>query len=180
MLDAPSIVDVLGTHLLQGLTFIHLLDRGLQVLEAEDEHRDVVERATCCTLPQHDLDSLRRSDMLIIVKLLLGSAPVHLALLAAMSWVVWRQVIRCLRSDLLLNTAPDSIHALLVVKSFENSIASYHEEIKVVFQFETSDFRITNDNVLVASVLLLLSFDITEGSRDGEAAWEDSQWTLYV
>ena len=49
MLDASGIVLVLGTHLLQGLTLVHLLDGLLEVLQAEDEHRDVIQRAACGT-----------------------------------------------------------------------------------------------------------------------------------
>ena len=72
--------------------------------------------------------------MLIVVKRLLGTAAVHFALLpTAMSWVVWRQVIRRLGGDLFFDTAPDSIHTILVVEAFENSIAANHEEIEVIF-----------------------------------------------
>ena len=164
MLDASGIAHVLGTHLLQGFALVHLLDRLLEVLQAEDQHRDVVERAACCTFTQHDLDAFGSRNVLIVVKLLLGSATIDLAFGAALRRVVWRQVVGRLRSDLLFDSPPDSIHALLVVKSFENSIAPDHEEIEVIFQFETSDLRIADDHVCIATILLLLGFDVAKGA----------------
>lgn len=71
--------------------------------------------------------------MLIVVKLLLGTAAVHFTLLAtAMSRIVWRQVIRRLRGNLLFDAAPDGVHTVFVVEALENSIAADHEEIEVV------------------------------------------------
>ena len=164
MLDATSFAQVLGTHLLQGFSFIHLLDGLLQVLQAQDQYRDVVERAACCTFSQNDLNSLSRCDMLIVVKLLLSSATVDFTLGAALRMVVWRQVVGCFRGDLLFDSPPDGIHALLVVKSFKNSIAPDHEEIEVIFQFETAYLRIADDDVCIATVLLFLGFNVTKGT----------------
>ena len=88
MLDASGIVLVLGTHLLQGLAFVHLLDGLLKVLQAEDEYRNVVERAACSTFSKNDLDSFCRCDMLIVVELLLGAAIIHFSLGATLCQVV--------------------------------------------------------------------------------------------
>ena len=164
MLDASGIVLVLGTHLLQGLTLVHLLDGLLEVLQAEDEHRDVIQRAACCTFSQDDLDTFRRSNVLIVVELRLGAATVHFSLGTALRRVVRREVIGRLRSYLLFDSAPDGVHALLVVKSFENSIAPDHEEIEVIFQFETANLWVADNHVCIATVLLLLGLDVTKGS----------------
>ena len=109
------------------------------------------------------------------MELLLSTAAVDFAFVgASLSWVVRRQVIRRLRSDLLFNPAPDSIHALLVVEPFENSIATDHEEIEVIFQFETANLGVANNHILITSVLLLLSLDVSKRSRDGQSTREDS------
>jgi len=76
------------------------------------------------------------------------------------------EVIRCLRDNLLVDTVPNRIDALLVVQTLKDTVASNHEEVKVVLKFETPDFRVANDNVLVSTVLLLFSFDVSECSRD--------------
>ena len=88
MLDATGIVLVLGTHLLQGLAFVHLFDGLLEVLQAEDEYRDVVKRAACSTFSEDDLDSFCRCNMLIVVELLLGAAIIHFSLGATLRRVV--------------------------------------------------------------------------------------------
>ena len=88
MLDAPCIVLVLGTHLLQGLAFVHLFDGLLEVLQPEDEYRDVVERAACSTFSKDDLNTFCGRNMLIVVELLLGAAIIHFSLGATLRRVV--------------------------------------------------------------------------------------------
>ena len=117
--------------------------------------------------------------MLIVVKLLLGTRRAPLALVGS-CWVARSQVIRGLRGDLLVDAAPDCVDALLVVQALEYAVAADHEEIKVVLELETSDFRITNDNVLIAAVLLPLGLDVAEGARHRETTREHSQRSLDV
>ena len=179
MLDASRVVHVLGSHLLQSFPLVHLFDRLLEVLQAKNENSDIVKRATCCAFSQDDFYSFSRGYVLIVMELL-SAVAADLTLRSSLRRVVWRQVIRCLRRYLLFDSAPDSIHALLIVKSFENSIATNHEEIEVIFQFETAYLRVAHDHILVSTVLLFLSLYVTESSGDGEATWEHPERTLHI
>ena len=116
--------------------------------------------------------------MLVIVKLLLGARAIDLAFVT--DSVVRGKCVRRLRSYLLVDAAPDGVDAALVVQTLENSIASNHEEIEIILQFETSNLRVANDNVRISSVLLSLCLNVSKGAGHGEAAWEDAQRALHV
>jgi len=74
VLDVSLVKLVLVAHLLQGLALVQLLDRGLQVLQAQDENSDVVQGATCCGFSQADLNTFSCCDVLIVVEGLLSGA----------------------------------------------------------------------------------------------------------
>ena len=76
-------MDVLLSHLLQRLTLVQLPDALLEIFKPKDQHRDVIEGATCSGFAQSDFNSLSRCNMLIVVKLLLGSLAAHLAFVGA-------------------------------------------------------------------------------------------------
>ena len=76
-------MEVLLSHLLQRLTLVQLLDALLEIFKPKDQHRDVVEGAACGGLAQSNFNSLSRCNMLIVVKLLLGSLAAHLAFVGA-------------------------------------------------------------------------------------------------
>lgn len=69
---------------------------------------------------------------------------------------------------------------MLVLKTFKNSIASNHKEVKIVLQFETANLGVAHDNVRISTIFLQLSLDVSEGARHGQATWECSQRTLDV
>lgn len=83
-------MDVLLSHLLQGLTLVHLLDGLLEIFKPKDQHRDVVEGAARGGLAQSNFNPLSRRNMLIVVKLLLGSLAAHLAFVGtSVDGAVW-------------------------------------------------------------------------------------------
>ena len=118
--------------------------------------------------------------MLVVVKLLLGARAPHLGLVVACRGVVGREVVGGLRGDLLVNAAPDGVNDVLVVEALEDAIAADHEEVVVVFEFETFDLGVAHDNVLISPVLLLLRLDVAKSSRDREPPREDPQRPLHV
>ena len=118
--------------------------------------------------------------MLIIVKLLLGTRTIHFPFASPVVGQDGGEIVWLLRRDLLVDTVPDGVDTILVAKSFKDTVASNHEEIKVVLQFETANFWVTDDHVGVSSILLLLRLDIAKGLRHGESAWEDSERPLYI
>ena len=92
----------------------------------------------------------------------LGTRGVHLALPSSVVRQNWRQIVRRLGSDLLVYAVPDCVDAIFVTKSLKDTVASYHEEIKVVLEFETANFWIADDHIRIASILLLFGLNVSE------------------
>ena len=81
---------------------------------------------------------------------------------------------------MLIYAIPYRVNALFIIEALKDTIATDHEEIKVVLQFETANLGVAYNDVRVASVLLPLGLYVSEGSRDGEAAREHSQGPLNI
>jgi len=132
VLDVSLLDLILVTHLLQRLPFIQFLDGHLQVLQAQNEDRDVVEGSTGSGLPEHDLDTFSRGDVLIVVDGALAGALAHvLAFVVALSHMVHRKRVDSLLMSLFVNNFPDGLDALFIVELLENTITADHEEIEV-------------------------------------------------
>ena len=71
--------------------------------------------------------------MLIVVKLLLGSLATHFTFVGtSINGAVRREVIWGLGCDLLIYAIPYRVNALFIIKALKDTIATDHEEIKVV------------------------------------------------
>ena len=81
---------------------------------------------------------------------------------------------------MLVNAIPDSVDALLVVKTLKDTITADHEKVEVILQFETANLWVTDDNVRITSILLSLSLDVTESARHRETAREHAQRALHI
>ena len=81
---------------------------------------------------------------------------------------------------MLIYAIPYRVNALFIIEALKDTVATDHEEIKVVLQFETANLGVTYNDVRITSVFLPLSLYISEGSRNGEAAGEHSQGSLYI
>ena len=117
--------------------------------------------------------------MLIIMELLVSRSiwvfPIHSQIVS-----LRRKVVICFACCLLFNTIPHSIDCLLIIHSFEDTIATNQEEVKVWFQFETLYFRFTYYDVRVSSIFRTLSFDVSESSRYRQTSRENSERALDV
>ena len=81
---------------------------------------------------------------------------------------------------MLIYAIPYRVNALFIIEALKDTVATDHEEIEVVLEFETANLGVAYDNVGIASILLPLGLDVSEGSRDGEAAREHSQRPLHI
>jgi hypothetical protein len=77
-----------------------------------------------------------------------------------------RDRVRQPRRHLFVNPIPHAVDNLLVVETLKDTVAPNQEEVIVVLKLETQNFRLANDNVLVASVSRPLRFDVAESARD--------------
>ena len=101
--------------------------------------------------------------MLVVVELLVVATILTVAVVRVSILVgLGRNGIVGLAVDLIGDSFPYCVDALLIVEAFKNSIAADHEEVEVVLQFETLDFWLAHDDILVATVLLLLRFDVSK------------------
>ena len=80
--DAALLQDHLLTDLWERLSFVKLFNGRLQVLQAEDEHGNVVKRAARSGLAQCNFNTFGRCNVLVIVKLLLGTRAIDFAFVA--------------------------------------------------------------------------------------------------
>jgi len=92
----------------------------------------------------------------------------------------WGDSIWLPRSHLLVNSIPHAVNDLLVVETLKDTVAANQEEIVVVFQLETENLRVTNDNILIASISWPLCFNVAESARNGQSAGEHSQRALNI
>ena len=92
----------------------------------------------------------------------LGTRAGHLTFTSPVVRKNRRQVVWRLGSDLLVYAVPDCVDAVFVTESLKDTVASYHEEIKVVLEFETANFWIADDHIRIASVLLLFGLNVSE------------------
>ena len=65
---------------------------------------------------------------------------------------------------MLVNSVPNGVNNVSVVKSLKDTIAADHEKVEVIFQFETANFWVTNDDIWITSILLPLGLDVSEGT----------------
>lgn len=82
--------------------------------------------------------------------------------------------------DLLCYLIPDFIYTVSVIESFKDSIATNHDEVEVVLDFESGDIRFANNHIGVATVLWALCFYVSEGLGYAQSARKYSQWSLDV
>lgn len=101
--------------------------------------------------------------MLVVLELLLGSRSSNLVL-ASLVGIAGRQVVWSLGSNLLVNSVPNGVNNVSVVKSLKDTIAADHEKVEVIFQFETANFWVANDDIWITSILLSLGLDVSEGT----------------
>lgn len=79
-----------------------------------------------------------------------------------------------------MNAVPNSVDALLVIQTLENTVAADHEEIEVVLELEHLDLWLADDDVLVSTVLGPLGLDIAEGTRYRKPSRKHSQRPLHI
>jgi hypothetical protein len=75
-----------------------------------------------------------------------------------------RYLIRLSGSGLLTDSVPNTVDDLFVGETFKDAITSYQKEVKVVFQFKCSDFRLTNYNVCIAPISWPFSLNVAKSS----------------
>ena len=178
MLNVSLVNLVLVTHLLEGLTLVQLLDRGLQILQSQYQDGDVVQRPAGRGFSQADLDTLCCSNVLVVIELL-GSRATKLFIYPQVICLRWQIVVRFARC-LLRDAVPHSLNNLLVVHPLKDAVTSNEEEVKVGFQFEALYLGFADDYVRVSAILRTLCLDVAESSGYREAAGEYSQWSLNI
>lgn len=72
---------------------------------------------------------------------------------------------------------PNCVHDLLVVHFFEYSVASNHDEIKVVFDLKGTDFRNGNHYVWISAIPLVLCLNIPNCPWDRQTSWKHTMGT---
>jgi hypothetical protein len=156
VLNIALLQQLLLTNLSQALSLVKLLDRALEALQAQDQDRDVVEGATARHLTQAHLHALSRSDVLIVVELLVVALLVEVTAGRG-------DLVRLAACGLLTDAVPHHINDLLVVDALKDTVASNQEEVKVVLELETDDLRLAHDHVGVAAVTGPLGLNVSKG-----------------
>lgn len=94
-------------YLLERLAIVQLFDGLFHVLQAQDQHSNVVQGSACGGLSQHDFHTFCCCDMLVIVGSSLG--PTHFLAL------VERKALNGLLVGLFVNSLPDGFYTLFVI-----------------------------------------------------------------
>lgn len=55
--------------------------------------------------------------------------------------------------DLIFDSVPDGIDALLVVEPLEDAVAADHEKVEVILQLEYLDLWLADDDILISTIL---------------------------
>lgn len=113
------------------------------------------------------------------MKLLLG-ARIFAFVTVSLPLVIRWQVVRRFWCNLFIYSIPNRVNHLPIFHPFEDTIASNHEKVEVVFEFETSDLRVANDNVRISAVLLPFRLYVTKCTWYWKSAWEHPQRSLNV
>ena len=82
--------------------------------------------------------------------------------------------------DLLGNPIPDGINTVPIVQSLKDTIATYHDEIKVVLNFEALNVWIADNNIWISTIARSFGFDVSECFGNRESSWEYSQGSLHI
>lgn len=75
---------------------------------------------------------------------------------------------------------PNFVYTVSIIESFKNSIATNHNVIKIILNFESSNIRLANNYIRVSTVLWTFCFYVSKGLGYTQSTWKYSQWSLNI